>query len=159
MKKVVETIKELAQRYDFLYDHVYSHHFKDDESYMRLSQALAMIGYELAPEDKQYEGDYGDIKGYYGCYVCKKNDDDMDDEELTKYFSEKFKYARSFDISDIWELTCDQSLSLVGRRNGKEVEDIEYNTETKLVQYRYEYSNKPICVPLEKVYKNLRVIN
>lgn len=159
MKKIVATVRELAEKYEFLYDHVYSHHFKDDESYMTLSQALGMIGYELAPEDRKYEGDYGDIKGYYGCSVCKKSDYDMDDDELTKHFNDKFKYAQPFDISNIWELVCEESLSLVGRRSGKEVEDINYDKETKLVHYRYEYSDKAICVPLERLYKNLKVIN
>lgn len=159
MKKIVGTVRDLAERFDSLYEYVYSKHFIDEDNYIRLSEILGILGYELAPEDRKYEGEYGDIKAYYGCFVCKKNDDEMDDKELNRYFKVKFENANTNDISDIWELICDEDLLLVNRKNGKEVEDIEYNHDKNMVEYRYEYSDYSILVPLSNVYKNLKVIN
>jgi hypothetical protein len=69
MKKYhkVETVRDLANLYPRMWKWDYS--WTDSDKYRKLSDVLADYGYKLSKEDREYEGEYNDIKGYLNCKV------------------------------------------------------------------------------------------
>lgn len=59
------TIRELCRNNSELL--TFDYKWQDSKNYKPLSEALEDIGYELI--DKDIEGEYNDIKGYYECEV------------------------------------------------------------------------------------------
>ena len=65
----MKTIRELVKEHPSLW--LYDYSDKSSKEYKDLQGLLSDWGYALAEEDKQYVGEYSDIKAYLDCNIIK----------------------------------------------------------------------------------------